>query len=91
MSRISIKPTLASLNSIDVVISEESHTLAAPLIERMNLDLNCVYSAYKIGHPADNFVSLRIQGNESKNAKDILEDGLRSIIEDLDDIISQLK
>lgn len=91
MAKVSIKPSLSSLNSIDVVIQEESHTIACPLVERMNMDPNCVFSASKISHPADDFVSLRIQGNEFRNAKDILESSLRSIIEDLDDILTQVK
>lgn len=91
MSKISIKPSLSCLNSIDVTITDESHTLAAPLVERLNCDSNCVFAAYKIGHPADDFVSLKIQGNEFRNAKDILANGLRSIISDLDDILSQVK
>jgi DNA-directed RNA polymerase subunit L len=91
MSKVIIKPSLSSLNSIDVTIDEESHSVASPLVERMNMDSNCVFAAYKIAHPADDFVSLKIQGNEFRNAKDILETGLRSIITDLEDLIAQVK
>ena len=90
MVKVEIKPSLSSLNSIDVTIKDESHTIAAPLIERMNFDPNCVFSAYKISHPADDFVNLKIQGNEFRNAKDILETTLRSIINDLDDLVAQV-
>jgi DNA-directed RNA polymerase II subunit RPB11 len=91
MSKISIERSTSGLNSIDIVISDESHTVAAPLVERMNLNSNCLFSAYKIGHPADDFVNLRVQGNENKNAKDIFLEGIQSILEDLEDISTQLK
>lgn len=74
-----------------MTIADESHTIAAPLIERMTQDPSCIFSAYKVNHPADTFVSLKIQGNETRNAKDILENSLRSIISDLDDILIQVK
>lgn len=89
MPKAIIKPSPTSINSIDVTVHNESHTAAAPLVERMLQDPDCAFAAYKITHPNDDFFTLKIQGNEKKNAKAIFEDALRSIIKDIDDLIEQ--
>lgn len=91
MSKVSIKPSLSSINVIDVVIQDETHTCAAPIVERMNSNPACLFSAYKVDHPNDSFVSIRIQGNEHKNAKTIFEESIKSIVADLDDLIYHIK
>lgn len=91
MTVVTIKPTVDSPNVIEIVIQKESHTCAAPIVERLNKDPACQYAAYKIEHPSDSFVSIRVQGNEHKNAKTIFTEGVYSIIEDLDSLLSQLR
>lgn len=91
MQRIEAKITNFNQNIIEVTITNDTHTLAAPIVERLNKDSSCLYAAYKINHPNDNFVNLKIQGNENKKAKEILLDSIKSIIKDLDDINNQLK
>lgn len=91
MPKTEIKPSPSRINSIEVILNDESHTVAAPLVERMLMDKECLFAAYKLGHQTDKFVSLTIQGSNKKNARMILEEGLKSIIKDLDDLITQVK
>lgn len=91
MPKVTIKPSLSNINVIDVVIQDETHTCAAPIVERMNMDPACQFSAYKVEHPNDTFVSIRVQGNEHKNAKTIFKESVRGIIADLDGLIHQIK
>ncbi len=91
MQRIGVKITPANLNIVEIVILNDTHTIAAPIVERMNRDPACIYSAYKIGHPNDDFVTINVQGNEHKRAKEIFVESIKTIIEDLEDIKTQLK
>lgn len=91
MQKVSLKPSLSNINVIDVMIQGETHTCAAPIVERMSMDPACQFSAYKVDHPNDTFVSIRVQGNEHKNAKTILKESIKSIMTDLDDLIYQVK
>lgn len=91
MPKTTIKPSLASINAIEVTVNNESHTAAAPIVERMIEDPDCVFAAYKIEHPSNDFFTMKIQGSESKNAKAILETSLKSLISDIDDLINQVK
>lgn len=91
MSKVVIKPSITSENSIDVTIQKESHTAAVPIVEEMLKDPNCVFAAYKISHPNDDFLTMKIQGNDKKEAKKILEDGIKSVIAEIEDVIEQVK
>lgn len=91
MTDITIKPSLSNINVVDIVIQNETHSCAAPIVERMNSDPACLFAAYKIEHPSENFVSVRVQGNENKNARAIFKESVESIISDLDDVLKQLR
>lgn len=91
MPKVSINPSLSSVNVIDIVIQDETHTFAAPIVERMNSDPACLFSAYKVEHPNDSSVSIRVQGNEHKNARTIFKESVKSIISDLNDLIQHIK
>lgn len=90
MPSVSISPVNTVPNTIDVGIKGEAHTAASAIVERLNDDRGCDYAAYKVEHPKDDFVVLRVKGN-SKAAKDVLRGSIASIIKDIDDLISQIK
>lgn len=91
MTKLTIKPSLSNINVIDIVIQNETHTCAAPIVERMNSNPACLFSAYKIEHPSEDFVNIRVQGHDHKNAKEIFKESVESIIRDLDDLLTQLR
>ncbi|KAI5170322.1 DNA-directed RNA polymerase II subunit RPB11 [Pancytospora epiphaga] len=90
MTRIEITPVSAIPNTIDVIVKGEGHTASSVIVERLNNDRGCDYAAYKILHPEDNFVTIRVKGN-TRTAKEVLRSSISSIIKDLDDLIFQLK
>lgn len=91
MSHVTIKPVNTVLNTIDVVIEGETHTAASCIVERLTSDPECEYAAYKVDHPMDEFVTIRVKGNESRSAKDVLRNSIISIIKDVDDVIGRVK
>lgn len=91
MKKVTITPSTSTINTIDVRIENESHTVAAPIIERLNDSPHCEYAAYKIDHPTDKFVSIKIKGDETKNAKEIFKECVMGLIDDIESVISQVK
>ncbi|EED42297.1 hypothetical protein EBI_25640 [Enterocytozoon bieneusi H348] len=47
-----------------------------------------IFSAYKITHPTDTYVTIRIQSKE--NPKDVFRKCVESIVEDIDGLMKQL-
>lgn len=90
MPGVSIDPVSTAPNTIDVRITGETHTAASAIVERLNSDRGCDYAAYKVEHPKDDFVVIRVKGG-SRAARDVLRGGIAGIIKDIDDLISQIK
>lgn len=91
MKKVTLKNSPAILNTIEVKIENESYTVAAPIIERLNSNKHCEYASYRIEHPTDKFVSLRIKSDDSENVVNLFKGSISSIISDIDDIILQVR
>lgn len=73
-------------NTIDIRLNNEGHTAASVIVER--LEEMSIFSAYKITHPTDTYVTIRIQSKE--NPRDVFQKCIESIIEDIDGLMTQL-
>ena len=73
-------------NTIDIRLNDEGHTAASVIVER--LEEMSIFSAYKITHPTDTYVTIRIQSKE--NPKDVFRKCVESIVEDIDGLMKQL-
>lgn len=91
MPTVTVKQVSTTPNTIDVVIDGETHTAASVIVERLNGDSACEYAAYRVEHPKDEFVTIRIKGDAHRGAKDVLKSSLTSLIRDIDDLIMQVK
>ncbi|KAI4291508.1 DNA-directed RNA polymerase II subunit RPB11 [Pancytospora philotis] len=89
MPRIAVKQVSTLPNTIDVVVTGETHTAAAAIVERLNSDSACTYAAYRIEHPTDDYVTIRVMGDETKTARDILRQSIAGIIKDINELIEQ--
>ncbi|ADM11474.1 DNA-directed RNA polymerase II [Encephalitozoon intestinalis ATCC 50506] len=78
-------------NTIELKIDGETHTLGSLLSEELLEDKRCLFSAYRVEHPTDNHVFLRITADKDCQVKDLLLETLKRIEEDTVLLISQLK
>ncbi|KHN70575.1 subunit Rpb11 of RNA polymerase II [Ordospora colligata] len=78
-------------NTVELKIYNETHTLGSMLSERLLEDKRCLFSAYKIDHPTDSHLLLRITAEREYPVKNLLLDTLRKIEEDTASLIYQLK
>jgi len=91
MEKVIITPSTEALNTIDVVINEEGHTAASCIVERLQQSQDCQFAAYKVDHPKDTYVRLKIQGGPNFNAEEVLKRSINGIISDIDDLISYVR
>ncbi|KAH9412332.1 putative DNA-directed RNA polymerase II subunit RPB11 [Ordospora pajunii] len=78
-------------NTIELKIYNEAHTLGSMLSEMLLEDKRCLFSAYRIDHPTDNHLLLRITAERECPVKNLLLDTLRKIEEDTTSLICQFK
>ncbi|KAI5148428.1 DNA-directed RNA polymerase II subunit RPB11 [Enteropsectra breve] len=91
MVEVSVTPSTSAINTLDIVIEGETHTAGSCIVDRLQNDPSCLFAAYRVAHPTDHFMSMRVQGNDVQNAKEILKNGISEIIKDIDDLIQQVE
>ncbi|KAL6120549.1 hypothetical protein NUSPORA_02702 [Nucleospora cyclopteri] len=74
-------------NSIELILNNEGHTAASVITER--LEQNATFSAYKISHPTDKFVRIKVEAKEDPVL--LIKNCIGTIIKDLEDVIETLK
>ncbi|ORD93462.1 hypothetical protein ECANGB1_2197 [Enterospora canceri] len=74
-------------NTIEIRLNDEGHTAASVITERMEESVDFV--AYKITHPTDNFVTIRVQSKENPVLQ--FKKCVKSIIRDISEVIEQVE
>jgi DNA-directed RNA polymerase II subunit RPB11 len=77
-------------NTAELEVDGESHTLANMVTERLLEDKRCTFSAYKMEHPLEERVVIRVSAIKSCPVISLVLDCLRALSRDIDDVISQL-
>lgn len=78
-------------NTIEFRIEDETHTLGSMVCEALLQDKRCLFAAYRVDHPTDNHVFLRITADRSTPAKDLFLETLKRLEEDTTSLIEQLR
>lgn len=78
-------------NTMELKIEGETHTLGNLLCEEMLEDKRCLFSAYRVEHPTDNHVFVRITADKDCQVRDLLLETLKRIEEDTVSLMGQLK
>lgn len=90
MVEIEINKFSAIPNTIDIKIDGETHTVASVIVENLNKNPSCLFAAYKVNHPYDNFVNIRITAKDEENPVELFKNTLKNIIGNVDILIKQL-
>jgi DNA-directed RNA polymerase II subunit RPB11 len=78
-------------NTIEMRIENETHTVGALLAEQLLEDRRCLFGAYRVDHPTDNHVFVRISADRTCSVKELLSETLKKIEDDTLALIEQLK
>ncbi|KCZ82118.1 hypothetical protein H312_00393 [Anncaliia algerae PRA339] len=87
---LEIKYDKNSLNTIELTIYNESHTLANMIQEYIQNDPSCTFCAYKVSHPGDNFVKIKVTSDTSKPVRHLVIDSLRKLSTNIKDLIEEV-
>lgn len=88
---LEIKYDKNSLNTIELTINDESHTLANMIQDFIQKDPACTFCAYKVTHPSDKFVKLKVSSDNSKPVRHLVIDSLRSLSSEIKDLVEQVE
>ncbi|CAD26544.1 DNA-DIRECTED RNA POLYMERASE II [Encephalitozoon cuniculi GB-M1] len=78
-------------NTIELRIEDETHTLGNLLSEELLEDKRCLFSAYRVEHPADTHVFLRLTADRDCQVRDLLLETLKRVEEETTSLMNQLK
>lgn len=78
-------------NTLDLKIHNETHTLGSVLSDKLCQDKRCTFSSYKVLHPKDDFVFVRVGCDESVSVKDCLIENLSELCGYTQDLINQIR
>lgn len=76
-------------NSIELIIEGETHTLANLLTEKLLNDERCVYSAYKVLHPLEEKVNIKVTASKGCDVILLVTETLQSMSNEIEDCKSK--
>ncbi|KAK1350468.1 putative subunit Rpb11 of DNA-directed RNA polymerase II [Hamiltosporidium tvaerminnensis] len=89
IKKLTIEYDKKTPNTVEFIIHDESHTLANMITERFLKDQRCTFSAYKIVHPLDNNVHIRVTAIRSINVKSLIIEILKSFETEINELCEQ--
>lgn len=81
--KVVIKYEKDTLNTIELIIHGECHTIANLIRDKILKNKSCTFCAYKMAHPHDDFVSMRISALEDKPVRLMILESLRELSRDI--------
>ncbi len=91
MVKLEIKNIQDVPNTVDIIITGETHTAASAIVENLNSNPDTLYSAYKVSHPYDDFVSIRISSKNNESPISLFKNTLSQLTRDLDSLITSVE
>ncbi|ELQ76940.1 RNA polymerase, subunit L [Trachipleistophora hominis] len=86
-----IKYSKNTPNTVELHINGESHTLGNLIAEKILSDPRCTFSAYKVNHPLDEEVDLKVSAQKDTPVLTLIKDNLKSLEDDIESLIAQAK
>lgn len=78
-------------NTLNIKIREEGHTLANILSERLHLDPRCTFSAYKVPHPLEESVELKVTAHKDTPVILLVKETIRQIEKDFEKLLGNVR
>ncbi|EOB11561.1 DNA-directed RNA polymerase subunit L [Nosema bombycis CQ1] len=79
------------LNTIEIRVDGETHTLGSSLTDEISRDNRCKFSTYKVEHPMDNHMLMKVCADGSCAVKDLIIETLKNLENNTQDLINQLQ
>ncbi|EJW03550.1 hypothetical protein EDEG_02134 [Edhazardia aedis USNM 41457] len=72
-------------NTVELEIHGETHTLGNILADRLLQDTRCVFAAYKVPHPLEEKVMVRVTSAKNCDVMELINDALMSLSSEIED------
>lgn len=72
-------------NSVELIIEGETHTLANLLTEKLLKDERCIFSAYKVLHPLEEKVNIKVTAKQGCDVIMLVNETLRNMSKEIDE------
>ncbi|KRH95071.1 RNA polymerase, subunit L [Pseudoloma neurophilia] len=79
------------INTIHLRIKEEGHTLGNILAERLHQDPRCTFSAYRVPHPLEEAVELKVSAHKDTPVLSLIKETLKKIELDFLKLLNDVK
>ncbi|EEQ82079.1 hypothetical protein NCER_101277 [Vairimorpha ceranae BRL01] len=77
-------------NTIELKVEKETHSLGSSLSDKLCKDKRCIFSSYKVCHPKDDFMFLRVSCDDAISVKDCIVENLVDLENITQDLINQI-
>ncbi|KAM0686705.1 DNA-directed RNA polymerase II subunit RPB11-a [Conglomerata obtusa] len=78
-------------NTIEILVTGESHTLGNLLSQRLHEDSRCIFSAYKVAHPLNETFSIKVTAIDEYDALALVVDVLKELRAEVCGCIAQIE
>lgn len=78
-------------NTVEIEIVGESHTLGNLLADRLLSDKRCTYAAYKVPHPLEEKMILKVSAERGSDVIGLVNETIKNIIGQIDDVSRQIE
>lgn len=78
-------------NTLNIKIREEGHTLGNILAERLYSDPRCTFSAYKVPHPLEELLELKVTAQKDTPVLLLVKETLEKIEIDFEKLLNDVK
>lgn len=80
-----------SANTVELEIGGEGHTLANLITEKLLEDERCSFSAYKVPHPLEEKVLIKVTSIKGCDVMNLIVETLRKLSGEIDDYIGKFQ
>lgn len=77
-------------NTIEIRVEGETHTLGSSLADEIARDSRCKFSTYKVNHPMEEHMFLKVCSDGTCAVKDLIIENLKKLENSTQDLINQL-
>jgi DNA-directed RNA polymerase II subunit RPB11 len=77
-------------NTLEIKIDNETHSLGSALSEKLGKDGRCLFSSYKVLHPKDDFMYLRVGCDNTIAVKEYIVENLKELESCTQDLLNQI-
>lgn len=78
-------------NTIELEITGESHTLGNLLTDTLLSDKRCTYAAYKVPHPLEEKLIVKISAERGSDVIGLLNETIKNVIAQIDHVSQKIE